>query len=129
MQDLKSQELAAVLSSIIASEFNHRPNMFVGYGCSDATLEAIEAMEPDREWLYNLQVRAGIDAPLGVDIRLSGRILSCSSTMAKSIYSDLTRFLSTALHLVRKSEEAGPWFYLNWFYGSRLSSHKHTYML
>ena len=86
MQDLKSQELAAVLSSIIASEFNHRPNMFVGYGCSDATLEAIEAMEPDREWLYNLQVRAGIDAPLGVDIRLSGKVLSQMIDQFKFLY-------------------------------------------
>lgn len=72
------------MSSIIASEFNHRPNMFVGYGCSNATLEAIEAMEPDREWLYNLQVRAGIDAPLGVDIRLSGKIVMFVMSVIRS---------------------------------------------
>ena len=77
VQDLKAHELAAVLSSIIASEFNHRPSMHVGYGCSNATLEAIEAMEPDREWLYNLQIKAGVDAPLGVDIRLSGESQTC----------------------------------------------------
>lgn len=74
MQDLESHQLAAVLSSIIASEFNQRPNIYVGYSCSDETLQAVEDMEPDREWLYNLQIQAGITSNLGVDIRLSGKL-------------------------------------------------------
>lgn len=35
-------------------------------------LQAVEAMEEQREKLYHLQMRAGIDASLVVDLRLSG---------------------------------------------------------
>ena len=34
---------------------------------------AIEALEADRERLYNLQLQAGVAQPLNVDLRLSGK--------------------------------------------------------
>lgn len=74
LQTLTASQLAAVMSSIVASEFNHRPNMYVSYGCSNETLEVIESMESSREWLYGLQFEAGITAGLGVDVRLAGEL-------------------------------------------------------
>lgn len=63
------------MSSIVASEFGMRPNISVSYGCSEVALAAIEAMEPSREWLYDMQVEAGIESNLGVDVRLAGEIV------------------------------------------------------
>ena len=73
VQGLKAGQLAAVMSSLVASESSQRANIYVGYSCSNAVLEAIETMEPTREWLYRLQLNAGITAGLGVDIRLAGK--------------------------------------------------------
>lgn len=76
VQDLSPQELAAVVCSMIAAELPTRPTISVQYGCSATVLEAIEAMEAEREKLYYLQTEAGISASLVVDLRLAGEFPS-----------------------------------------------------
>ena len=81
VQNLSPQELAAVVCSMIAAELPTRTTISVQYGCSSTVLEAIEAMEGDRERLYYLQMDAGISASLVVDLRLAGELLmGCTGT-------------------------------------------------
>ena len=57
------------------SECLAKPTIQARYPPSDSVLAAIQAMEPARERIYSHQVAHGVDAPLTVDLRLSGTIL------------------------------------------------------
>lgn len=56
----------------MAGENNLRSNFSVKYDCSNDVLNVIDKLEPNRENLYYLQNRYGVDANLDVDLRLSG---------------------------------------------------------
>ncbi len=73
MQDLNPAELAAVLSSIIAGETPPKPSTLAEYGSSEAVFRVFESMEDMRVELYDQQMAANIDAPLGIDLRLAGQ--------------------------------------------------------
>jgi hypothetical protein len=64
-----------VLSSIISGETPPRPSTSASYSSSSTVLQVFEAMEPEREWLYRLQMDAEMDITLGIDLRLAGILL------------------------------------------------------
>lgn len=72
LQDLAASQLAGVASALIAAESASRPAISAAYEPSQPVCHAIEALEADRERLYNLQLQAGVAQPLNVDLRLSG---------------------------------------------------------
>lgn len=72
MQDLASSQLAGVASALIAAESASRPSISAAYEPSQPVCDAVEALETDRERLYNLQLQAEVFQPLNVDLRLSG---------------------------------------------------------
>lgn len=72
VQGISETTFAGVICAYVAGETNLRSNFFVKYECSRQVLEVIEALEPSREQLYNLQSRFSVEANLGVDLRLSG---------------------------------------------------------
>ena len=83
-QDLAAPQLAGALAALVAGESVSRPSISAAYEPSQAVCDAIEALEDERERLYELQVQADIAAPLSVDLRLSGEpihghvpIMSC----------------------------------------------------
>ena len=72
LQDLAASQLAGVACALIAAESASRPAISAAYEPSQPVCHAIEALEADRERLYNLQLQAGVAQPLNVDLRLSG---------------------------------------------------------
>ncbi len=58
--------------ALVAPESVSRPSISAAYEPSAAVCEAVQALEPERERLFRLQSQAGLDAPLAVDLRLSG---------------------------------------------------------
>lgn len=72
MQDLAAPQLAGALAALVAGESVSRPSISAAYEPSQAVCDAIEALEEEREQLYDLQMQADIAAPLSVDLRLSG---------------------------------------------------------
>ena len=75
MQGLASSQLAGVASALIAAESVSRPTISAAYEPSQPVCDAIEALEEDRERLYNLQLQAEVFQPLNIDLRLSGELL------------------------------------------------------
>ena len=75
MQDLAAPQLAGALAALVAGESVSRPSISAAYEPSQAVCDAIEALEDERERLYELQIQADIAAPLSVDLRLSGGLI------------------------------------------------------
>jgi hypothetical protein len=71
-QDLSAPELAGVVCALVASDSISRPSISAAYEPSQRVCEAIEALDEDRERIFQLQMQADVDAPLMVDLRLSG---------------------------------------------------------
>lgn len=71
--------LAGVLCAFVAGENNLRSTFAVKYECSTEVLNVIDSLEAQREQLYYLQTRYGIDSNLAVDLRLSGRMSHSTS--------------------------------------------------
>ena len=57
---------------MVAAESASRPSISAAYEPSKGICDAIEALEEDRERLYNLQLQAEVFQPLNVDLRLAG---------------------------------------------------------
>lgn len=74
-QDLGAPALAGVVAALVAGESVSRPQVAAAYAPSAAVCAAIEALEPERERLFDLQCQADLSAPLNVDLRLSGAAL------------------------------------------------------
>ena len=87
MQNLASSQLAGVASALIAAESVSRPSITAAYEPSQPVCDAVEALEEDRERLYNLQLQAEVFQPLNVDLRLSGE-LTC---LCSAPYTTLSR--------------------------------------
>lgn len=74
-QNLAAPQLAGALAALVAGESVSRPSISAAYEPSQAVCNAIEALEDERERLYELQVQADIAATLSVDLRLSGGLI------------------------------------------------------
>ena len=72
MQDLSAPQLSGLLGAMVAAEVVARPHISAAYEPSSAIVEAVEALEPARSHLFNLQAEAGVDFPLMVDLRPAG---------------------------------------------------------
>ena len=88
VQDLAAPQLAGALAALVAGESVSRPSISAAYEPSQAVCDAIEALEEEREQLYDLQMQADIAAPLSVDLRLSGGPLTqhLSPKMCINVY-------------------------------------------
>lgn len=75
LQSLTPPQLAGVLGAILTSENISKPQIWVAYEPSAEVVNAIQALEPNRELLYKAQVQHGVQAPLAIDLRLAGKIL------------------------------------------------------
>eukprot|EP00887_Chlorella_sp_A99_P006095 scaffold22.g6095.t1 len=73
-QALSPSQLAAAASAVVAPEAVSRPGGWVAYPPSEAVIAAVEGLEDARAQLAALQVRAGVDAPLPIDLRLAGLV-------------------------------------------------------
>ena len=71
MQTLTPPELAALLSCI-TSEMGARFSPTVRYEASATVTACVEALEPARLSLHQLQMAHGLEIPLAVDLRLAG---------------------------------------------------------
>lgn len=69
---MAAPELAGAVSALIASESVSRTSISAAYEPSQRVCDAIEALDEDRQRIFQLQMQADIDAPLSVDLRLSG---------------------------------------------------------
>lgn len=87
MQSLTSPQLAGVLGAILTSENISKPQVWVAYEPTEQVVDAVQALEPERERVYKVQVQHGVQAPLAIDLRLAG-VLPCSCMQ--------THFLSKA---------------------------------
>ncbi|KAG7672839.1 hypothetical protein Ndes2437B_g02819 [Nannochloris sp. 'desiccata'] len=72
LQNLRPPQLAAVVSALVAPDSVSRPNIQAAYPPTLEVISAVEALEPVRAELSALQIRAGLDVPVGIDLRLSG---------------------------------------------------------
>lgn len=72
LQSLTPPQLAGVLGAILTSENISKPQIWVAYEPSAQVVDAIQALEADREQLYKVQVQHGVQAPLAIDLRLAG---------------------------------------------------------
>ena len=68
-----------MLSAVVAGEAFSRASVWAAYPASPAVCDAVEALEPERARLAALQMAAGVDAPLGVDLRLAGVVEAWAS--------------------------------------------------
>lgn len=72
VQSLTPPQLAGVLGAILTSENISKPQIWVAYEPTAQVVNAIQALEADREQLYKVQVQHGVQAPLAIDLRLAG---------------------------------------------------------
>lgn len=72
LQMLKPPQLAGLLGAMVAADAVSRPHITAAYRPSDAIVHAVEAMEPDRSHLFDLQMEGRVEFPLDVDLRLAG---------------------------------------------------------
>ena len=72
MQSLTPPQLAGVLGAILTSENISKPQVWVAYEPTAPVVDAVQALEPERERLYKVQVQHGVQAPLAIDLRLAG---------------------------------------------------------
>ncbi len=71
-QTLRAPELAGVACALVAAEAVSKPHISAAYEPSAAVVAAVQALEPARSALFDLQADAGVHVPLGVDLRLAG---------------------------------------------------------
>lgn len=84
MQSLTPPQLAGVLGAILTSENISKPQVWVAYEPTAQVVDAVQALEPERERLYKVQVQHGVQAPLAIDLRLAG-ISFCSCMQIQSL--------------------------------------------
>ncbi len=72
VQNLTPPQLAGVLGAIMTGENISKPQIYAAYGPTPEVINAVQALEGDREQLYKAQVQHGIQAPLSIDMRLAG---------------------------------------------------------
>ena len=75
MQSFTPPQLAGVLGAILTSENISKPQVWVAYEPTQKVVDAVQALEPERERLYKVQVQHGVQAPLAIDLRLAGMLL------------------------------------------------------
>ena len=75
MQRLTPPQLAGVLGAILTSENISKPQVWVAYEPTAQVVDAVQALEPERERLYKVQVQHSVQAPLAIDLRLAGMTL------------------------------------------------------
>ena len=84
-QELAAPELAGLACALVAPESVSRPSIAAAYEPSARVCEGVHALEAARESLFELQLQAGIDAPLAVDLRLAGARRSPPATTPAQI--------------------------------------------
>ena len=82
LQSLAAPQLAAVVSALVAADAVNRANVEIAYPPSAAVIAAVEALEPARAEMAALQARAGLDLPVGIDLRLSGIVEGWASGLS-----------------------------------------------
>ncbi|KAK9908752.1 hypothetical protein WJX75_002337 [Coccomyxa subellipsoidea] len=111
LQDLAAPQLAGALAALVAGESVSRPSISAAYEPSQAICDAIEALEEEREQLYDLQMQADIAAPLSVDLRLSGVVeaWAAGSTWEQTMTDcnlddgDVARLLNRTMDLLKQT--------------------------
>lgn len=78
-QGLPPPQLAAAVSAAVAPEAVSRSGAWVAYPPSAIVVAAVEALEGERARLAALQVAAGVEAPLPIDLRLAGIVEAWAS--------------------------------------------------
>jgi len=81
LTDIPPPQLAAVFSAIVAPDsVSARPGKeLVSYPPSDSVAHAVEALEDARLALFALQIKAGVDMPIAIDLRLAGLVEAWAS--------------------------------------------------
>jgi len=79
VQALAPPELAGAVAGVLAGELGLRPGVRARYPPSPPVVAAIAALDGTRASLARLQWRYGVDAPLAVDLRLSGVVQAWAS--------------------------------------------------
>ncbi|KAL0037105.1 hypothetical protein WJX79_000589 [Trebouxia sp. C0005] len=74
VQNLTPPQLAGVLGAIMTGENISKPQIWAAYEPTPEVINAVQALEGDREQLYKAQAQHGIQAPLSMDLRLAGII-------------------------------------------------------
>ena len=68
-----------IVRAVVSAESLSRPNVWTAYAATPAVEAAVLALEGARGQLSALQVRRGVDAAIGVDLRLSGLVEAWAS--------------------------------------------------
>ena len=72
VQALTGPQLGGLIGGMVAADSVARPHITAAYAPSEAVLNAVEAMEPARSHLFELQSAGNVMFPLEVDLRLAG---------------------------------------------------------
>ncbi|KAK9821280.1 hypothetical protein WJX74_008477 [Apatococcus lobatus] len=110
LQSLTPPQLAALLSGV-TSEMGTRSSPTVRYEASATVVACMEALEPARLSLYQLQMAHGLEIPLAVDLRLAGLVEAWANGAAwKQIMQDcnlddgdVARLFSRTADLLRQA--------------------------
>ncbi|KAK9820466.1 hypothetical protein WJX72_010660 [[Myrmecia] bisecta] len=110
VQALDVPRLAGVLSALLTPSVISRPQIWASYEASEAIIATIEALEPERERIFKLQISHGMEASLAVDLRLAGVVeaWAAGGTWAQIMEDcsledgDVARLLSRTLDLLRQ---------------------------
>lgn len=77
---LEPPQLAAALSTVVASDaISSRAGALAAYPPSTVVQYAVESLEKSRGELFALQMRAGVEIPIAVDLRLAGLVEAWAS--------------------------------------------------
>jgi superfamily II RNA helicase len=79
VQALAPPELAGAVAAVLAGELSLRPGVRARYPPAPSVVASIAALDATRAALARLQWRYGVDAPLAVDLRLSGVVQAWAS--------------------------------------------------
>ncbi|GAB4818573.1 hypothetical protein N2152v2_005619 [Parachlorella kessleri] len=115
LQTLGPPQLAGVLSSVVAPEAISRPTVWTAYPATQAVVGAVEALDGEREALLGLQLRAGLDIPVAVDLRMAGVVEAWASGCNWSEVmmdcnideGDMARLLTRTLDLLKQVARCG----------------------
>lgn len=83
VQNLTPPQLAGVLGAIMTGENISKPQIWAAYEPTPEVINAVQALEGDREQLYKAQAQHGIQAPLSMDLRLAGDTTNLAAQASK----------------------------------------------
>ena len=72
VQSLAPARLAGLMAALVAQEAVSKPTVMAAYAPSEGVIQAVQALEPERQRLFEQQQAQGVEADLTVDLRLAG---------------------------------------------------------